>query len=150
MASTEYDNLADSQHTLEFSTDGGATWQKVPVLQESPYPEEEPVLDDITPTDAHRTVKAKVDFIEDGTFKGTFIYKEGDTAVNALRQAYKDSKTLDWRLKFEDAPSLNTQFEGFIAKFTPRPEIKKKIRVEFEVSVTSELKPVANTGTVGP
>lgn len=32
MAKTEFDNLADSQHTLEFSNDDGATWKKVPVL----------------------------------------------------------------------------------------------------------------------
>ena len=74
--STEFEGTADSQYKLEFSADNGTTKHKVPILQESDYPEETPVLDDITPTDAHRTVKAKVDFVEDGTVKGQYIYKE--------------------------------------------------------------------------
>ena len=73
--STEFDNLADSQHKLEFSVDAGTAWQKVPALQQSDYPDQTPVLDDITPTDAHRTIKAPVDFFEDGTLKGQYIYK---------------------------------------------------------------------------
>ena len=141
--STEFDNLADSQHKLEFSVDAGTTWQKVPALQQSDYPDQSPVLDDITPTDAHRTIKAPVDFFEDGTLKGQYIYKEGDAACTALKTAYDGKKTILWRLTFEDAASLNSQFEGFIAKLTPKPESKKKIRVDFEVSITSELtKPV--------
>ena len=137
--STEFEGLADSQHKLEYSADGGTTWTKVPVLQEADYPEETPVTDDITPTDAHRTIKAKVDFVEDGTIKGQFVYKEGGTEGTALKAAYDDDKTLLWRITFEDAPSLNTQFEGFIAKFSIKAEAKKKIRVDFEVSITSEL-----------
>lgn len=137
--STEFDNLADSQHKLEFSTDSGATWQKVPVLQNADYPEENPVTDDVTPTDAHRTVKAKVDFIEDGTIKGQFVYKEGGTEGVALKKAYDENKTLLWRMTFEDAPSLNIQFEGFLSKFSIKAENKKKIRVDFELSITSEL-----------
>lgn len=137
--STEFENLADSQHKLEFSTDDKATWQKVPVLQEADYPEETPVTDDVTPTDAHRTVKAKVDFIEDGTIKGQFVYKEGGTQGIALKQAYNENKTLNWRMTFEDAPSLNIEFDGFLSKFVVKAENKKKIRVDFEISITSEL-----------
>ena len=141
--STEFEGTADSQYKLEFSADNGTTKHKVPILQESDYPEETPVLDDITPTDAHRTIKAKVDFVEDGTIKGQFVYKEGGTEGTALKAAYDANNTLLWRITFEDAPSLNIQFEGFIAKFSIKAEAKKKIRVDFEVSITSELtKPV--------
>ena len=136
--STEYDNLADSQHKLEFSPDG-TVWTEVPVLQEADYPEETPVTDDITPTDAHRTINAKVDFIEDGTITGQFVYKEGGAAETALKTAYDDGKTLFWRMTFEDAPSLNIKFEGFLAKYSITAEKKKKIRVDFEISITSDL-----------
>lgn len=142
--SNNYSDLADSQHKLQFSADGTA-WTDVPVLQESDYPEEAPVLDDITPTDANRTIKAKVDFIEDGTLKGKFVYKEGGTAESTLKAAYDAGTTLFWRILFTDAPSLNRQFEGFLAKFVPVAEAKKKIRVDFEISITSKLTPVVLT-----
>lgn len=140
---TEFDNLADSQHTLEFSNDAGRTWKKVPVLQESDYPEETPVLDDVTPTDAHRTIEVPVDFFEDGKITGQFIYAEGNADVGLLKTAFKNRTALLWRLKFEDAKSLNVQFEGRIVKYSPKPEKKKKIRVDFEVSISSDLQPVA-------
>lgn len=146
--SDEFEGLADSQHRLEFSDDGGSTWNKVPVLQNSDYPEETPVLDDVTPTDAHRKIEVPVDFFEDGKISGQYIYKEGGAIGAKLKKAYDDRKTLQWRLIFEDAPSLNTQFEGLIAKHAPKPENKKKIRVDFEISITSDLKPV--TDPVGP
>lgn len=137
----EYDDLADSQFTLEFSADGTA-WQEVPVLQEADYPESNPVLDDITPTDAHRKIEARVDFIEDGSIKGQFVFKSGGTADAALKAAYDDDTELHWRFKFEDAPEFNTQFLGKLVKFTVKPEKKKKIRVDFELSITSDLTPV--------
>ena len=138
--STEFEGTADSQYKLEFSADNGTTKHKVPILQESDYPEETPVLDDITPTDAHRTIKAKVDFVEDGTVKGQYIYKEGDAAAIALKTAYDNDTALTWYLTFEDAPGLNVEFDGFLAKHTPKPKKKEKIRVDFEISITSDLR----------
>ena len=38
--STEFENLADSQHKLEFSINDGTAWLKMPVLQQSDYPDQ--------------------------------------------------------------------------------------------------------------
>lgn len=134
----EFDDLADSQFTLEYSVDG-TVYSKVPRLEEMPYPEETPVLDDVTTTDAHRTIKVPVDFFDDGSVKGSLVHKKGDPDILALETAYKAKKTLFWRLKFEDDPALDVQFEGLIAKFTVKAEKKKKIRREFEITITSDL-----------
>lgn len=137
----EVEDLADSQYTLEYSLDGTA-YNKVPALQNADYPDENPVLDDVTPTDAHRTIKEKVDFFDDGAIKGQLVYKEGRQAEIDLKKAYDDNKTLFWRIKFEDAPSLNQQFQGQVTKWAPKAEKKKKIRVDFELTITSDLTPI--------
>lgn len=139
--STEFDDLADSQYTLEYSVDG-TIFKKVPRLEEAPYPEETPVLDDVTTTDSHRTIKVPVDFFDEGSIKGSLIHKKDDPDILALNAAYKAKKTLTWRLKFADDPALDVQFEGLIAKFMVKAEKKKKIRREFEITITSDLKPI--------
>lgn len=138
----EVEDLADSQYTLEYSIDGGKTYNKVPALQNADYPADNPVLDDVTPTDAHHTVKEKVDYSDDSTIKGQFVYKEGRQAEIDLKTAYDTNKTLFWRQKFEDAPSLTCQYQGQVTKWSPKAEKKKKIRVDIEITRTSDLTPI--------
>ena len=131
---------ADSFYQLFYSTDG-QTFKKVPKLQNADPPSRKKVVDDVTPTDSHVKVEEPVDFFETSEIKFTYAHDEGDADHIALKKAYADNSKLTFQFRFEDAPSLNQQFEGRITDMTPQADKTKKLRMECSISVTS--KPVS-------
>lgn len=135
---SETANLADSFYTVHYSTDG-QTFKKIPALQEADVPSEEAVLDEVTTTDSKRKIEVPVDFVEDGEWSFTYAHDESNADHKALQKAYKDKSELTFQIKFPTAPTLNCEFKGIISALNIKAEVKKKIRREAKVSITSNI-----------
>lgn len=132
------DNLVDAYYTLHVSTDG-LTFDKVKHLQKCDPLTSEKTLDDVTPTDAKRTVKAVVDFTEDSEIDFEFVLDPADVQHLAIQAAYDDNTELTWQFKFTNAPTLSREFKGMVSKLTPSTDdTKKKIRMQGTITITSE------------
>ena len=132
------DNLVDAYYTLHVSTDG-LTFDKVKHLQKCDQPTSEKTLDDVTPTDAKRTVKAVVDFTEDSVIDFEFVLDPAVVQHLAIQAAYDDNTELTWQFKFTNAPTLSREFKGMVSKLTPSTDdTKKKIRMQGTITITSE------------
>lgn len=132
------DNLVDAYYTLHVSTDG-STFEKVEYLQKCDPVVEEKTLDEVTPTDAKRTVKAVVDFTEDSEIDFEFVLDPADVQHLAIQAAYDDNTELTWQFKFTNAPTLSREFKGMVSKLTPSTDdTKKKIRMQGTITITSE------------
>ncbi len=132
------DNLVDAYYTLHVSTDG-LTFDKVKHLQKCDPPTSEKTLDDVTPTDAKRTVKAVVDFTEDSEIDFEFVLDPADVQHLAIQAAYDDNTELTWQFKFTNAPTLSREFKGMVSKLMPSTDdTKKKIRMQGTITITSE------------
>lgn len=132
------DNLVDAYYTLHVSTDS-LTFNKVKHLQKCDPPTSEKTLDDVTPTDAKRTVKAVVDFTEDSEIDFELALDPADVQHLAIQAAYDDNTELTWQFKFTNAPTLSREFKGMVSKLTPSTDdTKKKIRMMGTITITSE------------
>lgn len=132
------ENLVDAYYTLNVSTDGLA-FEKVKHLLKCEPLTSEKTLDDVTPTDAKRTVKAVVDFTEDSEIDFEFALDPADVQHLAIQDAYDANTELTWQFKFANAPTLSRQFKGMISKLTPSTDdTKKKIRMMGTITITSE------------
>ena len=142
------DNLVDAYYTLHVSTDG-TTFKKVEYLQNCDPVAEEKTLDDVTPTDAKRTVKAVVEFTEDSDIDFEYVLEPTNTEHLAIQAAYDDNTELTWQFKFTNAPTLSREFKGMVSKLTPSTnDTKKKIRMMGTITITSE--PTATLTVPGP
>lgn len=132
------DNLVDAYYTLHVSTDG-LTFDKLKHLQKCDPPTSDKTLDDVTPTDAKRTVKAVVDFTEDSEIDFEFVLDPADVQHLAIQAAYDDNTELTWQFKFTNAPTLSREFKGMVSKLKPSTDdTKKKIRMMGTITITSE------------
>ena len=137
-------NLVDTRYQLLVATDDqGAVFKKLNHLEKCAYPSLEKVMDEVTPTDANRTIKAPVNFIEEGEIEFSFVLDPQDEVHTALQTAFKEGKKVVCQLKITKADALNVQFDALIANLTPNlDDIKKKVRMDGRLTITSDLSPV--------
>ena len=137
------ENLVDSFYTLHVSATG-TDYKKVEHLQKCDQPSEENVLDEVTATDDHRTVKAVVKFKEDSELEFEFILDPKDTTHQLIQKNFEDGKELHWQYKYTEAPSESRQFKGMISKLTTdSSDIKKKLRKTGTITITGDVTKIA-------
>lgn len=142
MAITPQDEViagtADSQHYLEISPDD-TTYTKVPLILDVDMPEASRVTDDITPTDAHNTVKVAVDFFETNDINFEMVFNPVDPQHIAIKSAYRDNDPLYCRILFEDTRVEGYAFLGTLTKFSPDPDPKKKLRYKGTIVISGDI-----------
>lgn len=142
MALTPQDTViagtADSQHYLEISPDG-TTYTKVPLILDVDMPEENRVTDDITPTDAHNTVKVAVNFFETNDINFEMVFNPEDTQHMAVKAAYRANTPMYCRILFEDDRVEGFAFLGTLSKFSPDPDPKKKLRYKGTIVISGDI-----------
>lgn len=136
-------NLVDSFYKLSISTDG-TKFNKIEHLQKCDVPSEEQVLDEVTSTEDHRTVKARVNFKEDGEVEFEYVLDPQDETHRMIQTTFDTGAEATFKLEFINVPSESRQFKGIIAKLTTNAEdTKKKIRKSGTITITSDVTKVA-------
>lgn len=138
---TSTENLVNSQYVWEVSTDG-TVYNKVAYLQEMDMPQAVKAIDEITPTDAKSTINVVADFTEVSEMSFTLGYMPTDAQHTILKAAYEGNTTVKSRIRFLDAPTEGYEFESMVKEFNLKPEMKKMLRVEGVLVITSEIKDV--------
>ncbi|OOS04372.1 hypothetical protein SAMN02745664_12434 [Moraxella cuniculi DSM 21768] len=132
-------NLKDSFYQLLVSTDG-SQFKKIEHLQKAGVPSEEKVMDEVTSTDDNRTIKAPINFFEEGEVEFEIVLDPQDTVHQSLQTAFDAGTELHWRLTFTHAPAESRQFTGIISKYTTDNEdTKKKLRKQGTISITGAV-----------
>lgn len=131
------ENLVDNYYQLHVSEDGTA-FNKIDHLTEAGFPNQEKMLDDVTPTDAKITINAVVDFRESSTLEFTYVYDPINVQHDALQTAFDTNSELDWRFVFVNAPDLSREFKGFLSNLTPATDDpRQKTRMTGTITITS-------------
>ncbi|MBZ1392296.1 hypothetical protein [Psychrobacter pacificensis] len=131
------ENLVDNYYQLHVSEDATA-YNKIEHLTEAGFPDQEKMLDDVTPTDARITINAVVDFKESSAIEFTYVY-DPDNAQHQLLQTSFDANTeLNWQFVFVNAPTLSREFKGFLSNLTPSTDDpRQKTRMNGTITITS-------------
>lgn len=137
-------NLIDSRFQVLMAFGEDLTFKKVNHLEKCGYPSAEKVMDEVTPTDANRTIKAPVDFVEESEIEFTYVYDPQDPVHTGIKKAFDDGSKVTCQIKVNGADALSVQFEALISNLTPEMEdLKKKIRINGKLTITSELTEVS-------
>lgn len=140
MATT--DGLSDSQHILKISTDGAATFIKVPLLTNIDMPEMKKAIDDITTTSARNTQKVVVDFIEVNDPAFELVYKPTDPQHIALKKAFDNNEVVQCEIHFDDPGVEGYAFDGTISEFSNVTDPKKKLRKKGTIVIGSDVREI--------
>ena len=133
------DGLSDSQHILKISTDGAATFIKVPLLTNIDMPEMKKAIDEITTTDARNTQKVVVDFIEINDPAFELVYKPTDPQHIALKAAFDNNEVVQCEIHFDDPDVSGYAFDGTISEFSNVTDPKKKLRKKGTIVIGSNV-----------
>lgn len=133
------DGLSDSQHFLKISTDGSATFLKVPLLTNIDMPDQKKSIDEITTTDARNTQKAVVDFTEVNDLAFEIVFKPTDPQHMALKAAYDNNEVIQCELHFDDVAVSGYAFDGMISEFSNVTDPKKKLRKKGMIVIGSNV-----------
>lgn len=132
------ENLVNSQYVWEISTDG-TVYNTVGYLQEMDMPQNAKAIDEVTPTDAKSTINVVADFTEVSEMSFTLGYMPTDAQHTVLKSAYEANTVVKSRIRFLDAPTEGYQFDSMVKEFVLKPEMKKMLRVEGVLVITSEI-----------
>lgn len=135
---TSTENLVNSQYVWEISTDG-TVYNTVGYLQEMDMPQAVKAVDEVTPTDAKSTINVVADFTEVSEMSFTLGYMPTDAQHTVLKGAYESNTVVKSRIRFLDAPTEGYQFDSMVKEFVLKPEMKKMLRVEGVLVITSEI-----------
>lgn len=135
---TSTENLVNSQYVWEISTDG-TVYSEVGYLQEMDMPQAVKAVDEVTPTNAKSTINVVADFTEVSEMSFTLGYMPTDAQHTVLKAAYEANTVVKSRIRFLDAPTEGYQFDSMVKEFVLKPEMKKMLRVEGVLVITSEI-----------
>ena len=136
-AGDSVENAVDNYYQLHVSSDG-TTFEKIPLLTEAGFPDQEKMLDDITPTDSRITINAVVDFKESTTLEFTYVYDPSNAQHQLLQTSFDANTPLHWRFVFVNAPTLSREFKGFLSNLTPNTDDpRQKTRMTGTLTITS-------------
>ena len=131
------ENLVDNYYQLHVSEDATA-YNKIEHLTEAGFPDQEKMLDDVTPTDAKITINAVVDFKESSAIEFTYVYDPNSAQHQLLQTSFDANTELDWRFVFVNAPTLSREFKGFLSNLTPATDDpRQKTRMNGTITITS-------------
>lgn len=143
------ENLVDGFYAL-YVSEAGTDFTKVSHLQKATPPSDEKVLDDVTATDDKRTVKAVVDFKENGEIEFEYVLDPQDAGQKLIQKAFDGNKELTFAIKYVNLPAESKKFKGLVGELTTdNDDPKKKLRKKGKITITSDTQDASTINIVG-